>query len=190
MLPARSTFASLVTVAAALSLTGCIERLITVTSQPAGALVYLNDEEVGRTPVTVPFRFYGVYDVRLEHEGDWMSESAAAAALGVSIDELRRRVEGEKLDARLENGQTQVLVYYKPLWTKQNAEAPWWEAPGPDLVAEATPNNRVELKWDFKLEPVGDASSETLLQRAKEMRSKLSEAPAPSAPPAAPTPAR
>ena len=164
--------------------TGCIERLITVRSQPPGALVYLNDEEVGRTPVTVPFKFYGVYDVRLEHEGDWMSEQDAATALGVSIDEIRKRVENEKLDARTENGQAQVMVYYKPLWTKQNAEAPWWEAPGPDLIAETAPNNRVELKWDFKLEPVGDASSETLLQRAKEMRAKLSEAP-PSATPTA-----
>ena len=190
MTPARHTFACLVTVAATLSLTGCIERLITVTSQPAGALVYLNDEEVGRTPVTVPFRFYGVYDVRLEHEGDWMREADAAAALGVSVDELRRRVEAEKLDARTEDGQSQVLVYYKPLWTKQNAEAPWWEAPGPDLVAEAMPSNRVELKWDFKLEPVGDASSESLLQRAKEMRGKLNEAPAAAAPAVTPTPAR
>ena len=56
--------------AAALALAGgCVERTITVTSEPSGSLVYLNDEEVGRTPVTVPFRFYGVYDVRLEHDG-------------------------------------------------------------------------------------------------------------------------
>ncbi len=48
---------------------GCIQRTITVTSEPSGALVYLNDEEVGRTPVTVPFTFYGMYDVRLEKDG-------------------------------------------------------------------------------------------------------------------------
>jgi hypothetical protein len=54
--------------AALLALAGCVERTITITSEPSGALVYLNDEEVGRTPVTVPFRFYGVYDVRLEHD--------------------------------------------------------------------------------------------------------------------------
>ena len=47
----------------------CIQRTITVTSEPSGALVYLNDEEVGRTPVTVPFTFYGTYDVRLEKDG-------------------------------------------------------------------------------------------------------------------------
>jgi hypothetical protein len=48
---------------------GCVERTITITSEPAGALVHLNDEEVGRTPVTVPFTFYGKYDVRVEADG-------------------------------------------------------------------------------------------------------------------------
>ncbi|MEE9404334.1 MAG: PEGA domain-containing protein [Algisphaera sp.] len=45
---------------------GCVQRRISITSRPAGALVYLNDQEVGRTPLTVPFTFYGTYDVRLE----------------------------------------------------------------------------------------------------------------------------
>ncbi|MEM7626996.1 MAG: GntR family transcriptional regulator, partial [Planctomycetota bacterium] len=48
---------------------GCVQRTIHVTSEPAGALVWLNDEEVGRTPVAVPFTFYGTYDVRLEKDG-------------------------------------------------------------------------------------------------------------------------
>lgn len=48
---------------------GCVQRTITVTSEPPGALVWLNDEEVGRTPVAVPFTFYGTYDVRLEKDG-------------------------------------------------------------------------------------------------------------------------
>ena len=48
---------------------GCIQRTITVTTEPAGALIHLNDEEIGRSPVTVPFEFYGTYDVRIEHEG-------------------------------------------------------------------------------------------------------------------------
>jgi len=48
---------------------GCVQRTINITSQPEGALVYLNDEEVGRTPLLVPFTFYGVYDVRVEYPG-------------------------------------------------------------------------------------------------------------------------
>lgn len=60
---------------------GCVERTITVTSEPAGALVHLNDEPIGRTPVQVPFTFYGVYDVRLEAEGHeplWTAREADA----------------------------------------------------------------------------------------------------------------
>ena len=48
---------------------GCVERRLLITSEPAGALVYLNDQEVGRTPLEVPFTWYGTYDVRLERTG-------------------------------------------------------------------------------------------------------------------------
>ena len=48
---------------------GCVERLITVNTNPAGAVVYLNDEEVGTSPVTVPFTWYGEYDVVIRKEG-------------------------------------------------------------------------------------------------------------------------
>lgn len=53
----------------ATGLGGCVQRVISITSEPSGALVHLNDREVGRTPVEVPFTFYGTYDVRLEREG-------------------------------------------------------------------------------------------------------------------------
>ncbi len=42
---------------------------MTITSQPSGALVYLNGEEVGRTPLTREFLWYGNYDVQVRHEG-------------------------------------------------------------------------------------------------------------------------
>jgi len=54
---------------ALIALPGCIRRTISITSEPSGALVYLNDEEVGRTPTEVPFTFYGLYDVRLKKSG-------------------------------------------------------------------------------------------------------------------------
>lgn len=47
----------------------CAERRIRVTSTPPGARVWLNDEDVGRTPTEARFTFYGHYDVRLELEG-------------------------------------------------------------------------------------------------------------------------
>jgi len=54
---------------AMISLSGCLERRIFITSDPPGALVHLNDVEVGRTPVDVDFTHYGVYDVRLTKDG-------------------------------------------------------------------------------------------------------------------------
>ncbi len=48
---------------------GCVERRLTINTQPQGALVVLNDEEIGASPVTVPFNWYGDYDVRISKEG-------------------------------------------------------------------------------------------------------------------------
>ncbi len=48
---------------------GCVEREMKITSEPAGALVYVSDVEVGRTPVTMPFTWYGDYDIILRHQG-------------------------------------------------------------------------------------------------------------------------
>jgi hypothetical protein len=60
---------------------GCVERTISISSEPPGALVWLNDREVGRTPLQVGFTYYGTYDLRLEREGyDTLLTSAVAAA--------------------------------------------------------------------------------------------------------------
>lgn len=64
-----SPFVMALALMTALPLTGCVKRTLLIESDPPGALVYLNDQEVGRTPVIVPFTWYGTYDVRLEKEG-------------------------------------------------------------------------------------------------------------------------
>ncbi len=48
---------------------GCVRRTVTITTEPPGALVWLNDREVGRSPIEVDFDYYGTYDVRLERDG-------------------------------------------------------------------------------------------------------------------------
>ncbi|HEY7120368.1 MAG TPA: PEGA domain-containing protein [Tepidisphaeraceae bacterium] len=53
----------------ALLLPGCVEQTMEIKSDPPNALVYLNDQEVGRTPVTRDFKWYGDYDVQLRLEG-------------------------------------------------------------------------------------------------------------------------
>ncbi|MFH1716562.1 MAG: PEGA domain-containing protein [Planctomycetota bacterium] len=54
---------------AALFLSGCVERKLTINTEPKGALVTLNDEEIGESPVTVNFNWYGDYCVRISKEG-------------------------------------------------------------------------------------------------------------------------
>ena len=48
---------------------GCGDRTISITSSPSGALVWVNDREVGRTPVQIGFIYDGQYDVRIERDG-------------------------------------------------------------------------------------------------------------------------
>ncbi|MGP1346932.1 MAG: PEGA domain-containing protein [Phycisphaerales bacterium] len=48
---------------------GCVDRRLEITSVPSGALVHLNDQEIGRTPVEANFEWFGVYDIRLTLDG-------------------------------------------------------------------------------------------------------------------------
>ena len=58
-----------VTIGAAVFLSGCVERRLTVNTEPQGALVILNDEQIGLSPVTVEFNWYGDYKVELSKQG-------------------------------------------------------------------------------------------------------------------------
>lgn len=49
--------------------TGCVHRTLSITSNPPGALLWLNGREVGRTPIDVDFLYYGEYDVQLVADG-------------------------------------------------------------------------------------------------------------------------
>jgi hypothetical protein len=55
--------------ALATGLTGCVRRTVTIRTEPQGATVLLNDQQVGTTPLTVDFTWYGDYDVVLRKEG-------------------------------------------------------------------------------------------------------------------------
>lgn len=54
---------------AAIVLAGCVERRLTINTAPPGATVILNDQEIGSSPVTVPFNWYGDYWVRISKDG-------------------------------------------------------------------------------------------------------------------------
>jgi len=65
----RHAIAGAALLAGLASLTGCVERVIRVTSDPPGARVWLNDQDLGVTPAQASFTYHGVYDVRLELPG-------------------------------------------------------------------------------------------------------------------------
>ncbi|MDX2039236.1 MAG: PEGA domain-containing protein [Isosphaeraceae bacterium] len=48
---------------------GCVERRYTIRSDPPGALAIVNGEEIGPTPVSRPFTYYGDRRIQLQREG-------------------------------------------------------------------------------------------------------------------------
>lgn len=157
-------------------LTGCLERTITITSQPTGALVHLNDREVGRTPVVVPFTFYGTYTVRLEHDGVWVPDAQAAVAYGLTPDQLEEAVNTGKLQTRQGQNGREIRVDYAPMLVNQKAEAPAYEYPGLDLIAEAVPGRHtVNLDWHFEMQQQPIVNEADLIERAEQIRQKLNE---------------
>jgi hypothetical protein len=69
MLWTRRTKTSLAALLALFGLSGCVERRYTIRSEPPGALVIVNGEEIGTTPVSRAFTFYGDRSIRLVREG-------------------------------------------------------------------------------------------------------------------------
>lgn len=52
-----------------LSFTGCVQRRLQIRSQPEGALVSVDRQPVGNTPLSVPFTYYGTREIQLEKDG-------------------------------------------------------------------------------------------------------------------------
>jgi len=65
----NSSVVILVVLIALTTFAGCVERKLTINTRPQGAVVTLNDEEIGESPVTVNFNWYGDYYVRISKEG-------------------------------------------------------------------------------------------------------------------------
>ena len=54
---------------AVLAASGCVERRYTIRSDPPGALAVVNGEEIGRTPVSRGYTYYGDREVVLMLDG-------------------------------------------------------------------------------------------------------------------------
>lgn len=62
------SFTALLLVLVAASI-GCVQRRMTIRSNPPGALVYVDDYEIGVTPVSHTFTYYGQRKIRLVKDG-------------------------------------------------------------------------------------------------------------------------
>ena len=52
-----------------ISQTGCVTRRLTIRSNPPGALVYVDNYEIGTTPCSTSFTYYGTREIRLVKDG-------------------------------------------------------------------------------------------------------------------------
>jgi hypothetical protein len=48
---------------------GCVERRMTVRTNPPGALLYVDDYQIGTTPCSTNFTYYGTRKIRLVKDG-------------------------------------------------------------------------------------------------------------------------
>lgn len=48
---------------------GCVERQMMVRTNPPGALLYVDDYEIGTTPISTNFTYYGTRKIRLVKDG-------------------------------------------------------------------------------------------------------------------------
>lgn len=59
----------LIGVAGILLQTGCMQRRFLIRSNPEGALVTIDHQPVGHTPIATPFTYYGTREIELEKDG-------------------------------------------------------------------------------------------------------------------------
>lgn len=48
---------------------GCVQRRMTIRSNPPGALVFVDNQEIGTTPVATNFTYYGTRTIQLMKDG-------------------------------------------------------------------------------------------------------------------------
>src|SRR5688572_9422551 len=111
---------------------GCVRRTVTIKTAPKGAMVTLNDEKIGTSPVSVDFTWYGDYDVIIQHEG------------------------------------------YESLQTHHKIDAPWYQVPPIDFVAEVLVPFEIhdQREASFTLEPAKTVARDKLIEDAKQIRDR------------------
>jgi hypothetical protein len=65
----RYGWISILIVSLLLPATGCVRRRLNVRTNPPGALVYVDNQQIGTTPCSVDFTYYGTREIRLVKPG-------------------------------------------------------------------------------------------------------------------------
>ncbi len=59
----------LVTISGSVLMPGCVRRRMTVRTNPSGAMVYVDHQSVGTTPVSTSFTYYGTRQIEIIKDG-------------------------------------------------------------------------------------------------------------------------
>ncbi len=70
MIKTIQSFHFLILVTIIFTFSGCVTRSITVKTEPSNALVYIDDELIGESPVTMPFTYYGTRKIMIERKDE------------------------------------------------------------------------------------------------------------------------
>jgi hypothetical protein len=70
MIKTIRSFHLLILVAIIFAFSGCVTRSLTVKTEPSNALVYIDDELIGESPVTMPFTYYGTRKIMIERKDE------------------------------------------------------------------------------------------------------------------------
>jgi|SaaInlStandDraft_1057018.scaffolds.fasta_scaffold05352_6 hypothetical protein len=65
----RFCFAGMACLFVCVNLTGCVNRRMTIRSNPSGALVEIDGERIGLTPVSMDFTYYGTREFTISAPG-------------------------------------------------------------------------------------------------------------------------
>ncbi len=70
MIKTIRSFHFLILVAIIFAFSGCVTRSLTVKTEPSNALVYIDNELIGESPVTMPFTYYGTRKIMIEKKDE------------------------------------------------------------------------------------------------------------------------
>lgn len=127
--------------AVAMLVVGCgqTERRMTLTSDPSGALAYVNGQEVGRTPVTIDYLWHGNY--RFEFR-----------KVGFETLKTERRVNPDFHQVIGLDAITEALI---PATLHENREFHFVMVPLPDVSDATLVENAAKLRDEATYKPDG-----------------------------------